>query len=183
MCRSLWLLVLRFGRLPYFCYWSLVLYLSVQAHEELIKDVLACTTLTPSMYKARHPDDTDDPEAIGGSSEDEAEGMEEVLGISRRLQRPAGPEPSPAPPSQPSAPTEEGIIKVQKKDLKRAQGIIGYILAGRKVRAVSGSSCEDVSFRLPMVQAGDRDCSLCHQSFASTKALKHHQKTHTGDTE
>ena len=34
------------------------------------------------MYKARHPDDTDDPEAIGGSSEDEAEGMGEVLGIS-----------------------------------------------------------------------------------------------------
>ena len=78
--------------------------------------------------------------------------------------------------------TEEGIIKVQKKDLKRAQGIIGDILAGRKVRAVSGASCEDVPFRLPMVQAGDRDCSLCHQSFASMKALKHHQKTHTGDT-
>ena len=105
------------------------------------------------MYKARHPDDTDDPEAIGGSSEDEAEGMEEVLGISRHLQRPAGPEPSPAPPSPPSAPTEEGIIKVQKKDLKRAQGIIGDILAGRKVRAVSGASCEDVPFWLPMVQA------------------------------
>ena len=99
-----------------------------------------------------------------------------------RLQRPAGPEPSPAPPSPPSAPTEEGIIKVQKKDLKRAQGIIGDILAGRKVRAVSGASCEDVPFQLPTVQAGDRDCSLCHQSFASTKALKHHQKTHTGDT-
>ena len=182
MCRSLWSLVLRFGRLPYLCYWSLVSYLSVRANEELIKDVLACTVLTPSTYKARHPDDTDDPEAIGGSSEDEAEGMGEVLGISRRLQRPAGPEPSPAPSSSPSAPIEEGIIKVQKKDLKRAQGILGDILAGRKVRAVSGASCGDVPFQIPVVQAGDRDCSLCHQSFASTKALRHHQKTHTGDT-
>ena len=108
--------------------------------------------------------------------------MEEVLGVSRCLQRPAGPEPAPAPLSPPSVPTEEGIIKVQKKDLKRAQGIICDILAGRKVRAVSGASCEDMPFQLPMVQAGDRDCSLCHQSFASTKALKHHLKTHTGDT-
>ena len=146
MCRSLWLLVLQFGHLPYLCYWSLVSYLSVRANEELIKDVLACTALTPLMYKAWHPDDTDDLEAISRSSEDEAEGMEEVLGISRCLQRPAGPEPSPAPPSPPSAPTEEGIIKVQKKDLKRAQGIIGDILAGRKVRAVSRASCKDVPF-------------------------------------
>ena len=51
-----------------------------------------------------------------------------------------------------------------------------------KVRAVSGASCADVPFQIPVVQAGDRDCSLCHQSFASTKALRHHQKTHTGDT-
>ena len=182
MCRSLWSLVFRFGHLSYLCYWSLVSYLSVRANKELIKDILACTALTPSMYKARHSDDTDNPEAIGRSSEDEAEGMEEVLGISRHLQMPAGPEPSPAPPSPPSAPTEEGVIRVQKKDLKRAQGIIGDILAGRKVRAVSGASCEDVPFWLPTVQASDRDCSLCHQSFASTKALKHHQETHTGDT-
>ena len=82
MCRSLWSLVLRFGCLPYLCYWLLVSYLSIRANEELIKDDLTCTHLTPSMYKARHPDDTDDPEAIGGSSEDEAEGMGEVLGIS-----------------------------------------------------------------------------------------------------
>ena len=108
--------------------------------------------------------------------------MGEVLGISQCLQRLAGPEPSPAPSSPPSAPTEEGIIKVQKKDLKRAQGILGDILAGRKVRAVSGASCEDVPFQIPAVQAGERDCSLCHQSFASTKALRHHQKAHTGDT-
>ena len=108
--------------------------------------------------------------------------MEEVLGISRHLQRPAEPEPSPAPPTPPSAPTEEGVIRVQKKDLKRAQGILGDIFAGRKMRAVSGASCKDVPFQIPTVQASDRDCSLCHQSFASTKALKHHLKTHTGDT-
>ena len=182
MCQSLWSLVLWFGRLPYLSYRSLASHLSVRANEELVKDVLTCTALTPLTYKARHPDDTDDPDAVGRSSKDEAEGMEEVLGISWRLQRPVEPEPSPAPPTPPSAPTEEGVIRVQKKDLKRAQGILGDILAGRKVRAVSGASCDDVPFWIPMVQAGDRDCSLCHQSFASTKALRHHLKTHTGDT-
>ena len=141
MCRSLWSLVLRFGRLPYLSHQLLALYLSVQANEELVKDVLTCTALTPSTYKAWHPDDTDDPDAVGGSSKDEAEGMEEVLGVSRHLQRPAEPEPSPATPTPSSAPTEEGVIRVQKKDLKRAQGILGHILAGRKVRAVSWASC------------------------------------------
>ena len=148
MCRSLWSLVLWLGRLPYLSHQLLASYLSVRANEELVKDVLTCTALTPSTYKAQHPDDTDDQDAVGGSSEDEAEGMEEVLGISRHLQRPAEPEPSPAPPS---APTEERVIRVQKKDLKRAQGILGDILAGRKVRAVSGASCEDVPFRIPTV--------------------------------
>ena len=181
MCWSLWSLVPWLGRLPYLSYQLLASYLSVRANEELVKDVLTCTALAPSTYKAQHPGDTDDPDAVGGSSKDEAEGMEEVLGISWHLQRPAEPEPSPAPPTPPSAPTE-GVIRVQKKDLKRGQGILGDILAGRKVRAVSGASCKDVPFQIPTVQASDRDCSLCHQSFASTKALKHHLKTHTGDT-
>ena len=137
MCQSLLSLVLWLGHLPYLSYQSLASYLSVRANEELVKDVLTCTALAPSTYKAWHPDDTDDPDAVGGSSKDEAEGKEEVPGISQHLQRPAEPEPSPAPPTPPSAPTEEGVIRVQKKDLKRAQGILGDILAGRKVRAVS----------------------------------------------
>ena len=82
---SLWSLVLRFGRLPYLSQQSLASYLSVRANKELVKDVLTCTALTPSTYKARHPDDTDDSDAVGGSSEDEAEGMEEVLGVSQHL--------------------------------------------------------------------------------------------------
>ena len=67
---------------------------SVRANKELVKDILTCTALTPSTYKTRHPDDTDDPEVVGGSSEDEAEGLEEILGVSRRLQKPSQPEPT-----------------------------------------------------------------------------------------
>ena len=157
---------------------------SVCANKELIKDVLTCTALTSSTYKTRHPDDTDDPEAVGGSSEDEAEGLEEILGVSRCLQKPPQPEPTPEPtPTPSSAPTEEeGVIKVQKKDLKRAQGILKDILAGRKVRAASGASCDEVPFEVPTVEAGHKDCNLCHQSFSLTRALRHHMKTHTGET-
>ena len=64
---------------------SLVTCISVRANRDLVKDVLTCQPLVASTYKDRYPDDTDDPEAVGASSDDEAEGMGEVLGISRRF--------------------------------------------------------------------------------------------------
>ena len=63
----------------------------VRADKALVKDVLTCTPLTPSTYKFRHPDDLD---AVGGSSEDEAEGLGENPGVSHRLQKPPRPEPT-----------------------------------------------------------------------------------------
>ena len=155
----------------------------VRTDKELVKDVLTCTPLTPSTYKSRHPDDTDDPDAVGGSSEDEAEGLEEIPGVSHHLQKPPRPEPTlePTPTPTPVPAEEEGVIKMQKRDLKRAQGILKDILAGRKIRAGSGASCEDVPFQVPIVEAGDKDCSLCCQFFSLTKALRHHMKTHTGE--
>ena len=167
-------------------------YISVRANRELVKDVLTCQPLVNSTYKERHPEDTDDPGAVGVSSEDEAEGMGEVLGISRRLQKP---EPSPAEsstaklgsatpsdPATPVVPEEEGVIWVKRKDLRRAEGILKDILAGRRVRMSTGASCQDVPFEVPIVQPGERDCLLCRQSFKSTRSLKHHMKTHTGET-
>ena len=161
-------------------------YISVRANKELVKDVLTCWPLVASTYKERHPDDTDDPGAVGVSSEGEAEDMEEVLGISRRLQKPV---PSPAEPSTaksgpatPAEPEEEGIIWVQKKDLRRAQGILKDILAGKRVRMGTGASSQDVPFEVPTVQPGEKDCQLCCQSFKSSRSLRHHMKTHTGET-
>ena len=109
--------------------------------------------------------------------------MEEVLGISRRLQKPSPAEPSTSKSASaiPTEPEERGTIRVQKKDLRRAQGILKDILAGKKVRMSTGVS-QDVPIEVPSVQPGDRDCQLCRQSFKSTRSLKHHMKTHTGDT-
>ena len=140
--------------------------LLVRVNHELVKDVLACRPLENSVYKSRHPDDTDDPDGVGVSSEDEAEGMEGILGISRRLSRPLPSEssppehPAPPAPKKPAPAVEEGFIKVPKKDLKRAQGILKDILAGRRVHA-SKATREDIPFEVQEVQAGETSCELC----------------------
>ena len=138
----------------------LVPLLSVRANKELVKDVLTCRPLESLVYKSHHPDNTDNPDTISVSSEDEAEGMEDILRMSRRLNKPPPAEPSPP---EPAAPEEEGMIKVPKKDLKRAQGILKNILAGKKVCASTGVTWEDVPFKVPKVQVGDTSCELCHQ--------------------
>ena len=112
------------------------------------------------------------------SSEDEAEGMGDILGISRRLNKPPSAEPLPP---EPPVLEEEGMIKVPRKDLKRAQGTLKDILAGRKV-CVTRATQEEVPFEVPEVHAGDTNCELCQQSFKSTRSLCHHMKTRTGDT-
>ena len=120
---------------------------------------MTCLSLINSTYKERYPDDTDDPEAVGVSSEDEAEDMEEVLGISRRLQKPAPSpaEPSTSKPATPAEPQEKGTIRVQKKGLKRAQGILKDILTGKKVKMSTGASSQDVPFEVSP-QPGETDC-------------------------
>ena len=118
--------------------------------------------------------------------------MGEVLGISRRLQKP-GPSPAesstaklgpvtPSDPVTPAVPEEEGIIQVKRKDLRRAEGILKDILVEKRVRMSTGASCQDVPFEVPIIQPVERDCQLCCQSVKSTQRLKHHMKTHTGET-
>ena len=82
--------------------------------------------------------------------------MGEVLGISRRFQKPAPalPESStaksssaaPSDTATPAVPEEEGTIRVKRKDLRRAEGILKDILAGRRVRMSAGASCQADSY-------------------------------------
>ena len=48
-----------------------------------MKNVTICTDVVMSEYKSRHPDDTDNPQDVGLSSDDEATGMEEQIGVAR----------------------------------------------------------------------------------------------------
>ena len=163
----------------------------MRADANLVKDVLICHPLVPSLYKSRHPDDTDEPNNVGGSSEDEAEGMEEVLGVTRRLYKPLPAQPSPAQPSpaqpspaqpSPEAPKDRDTVRVPKKDLKWAAKLLQDLSAGKKVKLPASASREEVLFDVPDVKTGETNCALCHQAFKSTRSLRRHMKTHTGET-
>ena len=159
----------------------------MKADADLVKDILTCCPLVPLMYKSHHPDDMDEPADIGGSSEDEAEGMEEVLGITRRLHKPSPAQPSPAQPSPAPEPTlpvpEDGeTVRVPKKDLKQAAKPLQDLSAGKKVRMPASASREEVPFEVPDVKAGETNCALCCQTFKSTRSLRQHMRTHTGET-
>ena len=159
----------------------------MRADANLVKDVLTCRPLVPSTYKSCHPDDTDEPGDVGSSSEDEATGMEEVLGTTRRLHKPSPAQPSPASPSPVPEPTasvldDETTVRVPKKDLKWAAKLLQDLSAGKRVRIPARSSSDEVPFEVPDVGAGDTDCALCCQSFKSTRSLRWHMKTHTGET-
>ena len=49
---------------------------------------MVCGDVSMSTYKIRHPDDTDDPQDVGLSSDDEATGMREEIGIAQRIAHP-----------------------------------------------------------------------------------------------
>ena len=49
---------------------------------------MVCGDVSMSTYKIWHPDDTDDPQDVGLSSDDEATGMREEIGIAQRIARP-----------------------------------------------------------------------------------------------
>ena len=158
--------------------WSLVIV--VRADANLAKDVLTCHLLVRSLYKSHHPNNTDEPD-VGGSSEDEAEGMEEVLGVTRRLYKPLPAQPSLAQPS-PEAPEDRDTVRVPRKDLKRVAKLLQDLSAGKKVKLPVSTSREEVPFAVPDVMAGETNCALCHQTFKSTRSLRRHMKTHTGET-
>ena len=158
----------------------------MRADVNLAKDVLTCHPLVPSLYKSHHPDDTDEPNNVGGSSEDEVEGMEEVLGVTMKLYKPSPAQPSPAQPSpaqpSPEATKDRYTVRVPRRDLKWAAKLLQDLLAGKKVKLPVSASREEVPFTVPDVMAGETDCALYHQAFKSTRSLQRHMKTHTGET-
>ena len=112
--------------------------------------------------------------------------MEEVLGVTRRLYKPSLAQPSlvqssSAQPS-PEAPEDRDTVRVPRRDLKQAAKLLQDISAGKKVKLPVSASREEVPFTVPDIMAGETDCALCHQAFKSTRSLRRHMKTHTGET-
>ena len=99
-----------------------------------------------SEYKNRHPDDTDEPQDVGLSSDDEATGMKEQIGIARRITlprpSPGGPSAAPGKPSvttgpagSASLPTEptEGFMKLGPDEVIISKGVLRGIKRGAEL--------------------------------------------------
>ena len=121
-----------------------------------------------SVYKQHHLDDTEDPQDVGLSSEDEITGMVEQLGVSRRIimQSPGTPTPSrgrallpapegeptgdPVPAPQPSLP--EGYVKIGPDEVVIRKGILRGIKRGAELALKGGLPA---SFSAGSATAGD----------------------------
>ena len=162
-------------------YWLLVCLLSVWANKELVKYVLTCRPLENSVYKAHHPDDTDDPHAVGVSSEDEAEGMEDILGVTRRLNKPSPPEPP-----QPSP-----VVKARETDCELCHQSFKHtcsLCCHMKTHiGDTGWSCDQcgkvlasrIMWDLHVKSCGQEKghwCQECNKSYTTKQALVEHLK-------
>ena len=117
----------------------------VPIDEENEHMVLSVQDIRVSRHKDVHPEDSDGPEDIGLSSEEEAEGMEEDESIARKYHQRAGPVPAPgAPPAPRATSTETGTsttdpevatLQVPVAALQQVQEMIGKILGGEALAA------------------------------------------------
>ena len=159
-----------------------------------------------SAYKTRHPNDTDDPPDVGLSSDDEATGMEEQIGIAWQITvshpersvspsysqgRAASPPADDQAPStstsgplgEPSAsfvrlgPNEVVIRKVVLCGIKRSAKLALQGKLPSSFSAVSASA-GDISFAVP--KQGKVHCTFCRKDFPSAKALRRHLCMHEG---
>ena len=160
----------------------------------------------------RYPDDSEDPPDVGLSSEDEAMGMEEIVGIAHRvtLSRP-----SPAPPvSKPSTslptktamppldpnasklmrdPTEppEGYVKLAKDEVIIKKAVLHGIKQGAELAlkgqapatfSLGTATVGDIPFEGPDPAPHQVHCDICNSDLPTPKALRHHLWFHKGKT-
>ena len=141
-----------------------------------MKDLTICTDVVMLEYKNRHPDDTDEPQDIGLSSYDEATGMEEQVGMARRI---TVPKPSPREPpaavgkpsdaAGPSGPSE-GFMKLGPDEVVINKGVLRSIKRGTGL-ALKGSlpssftsttaTSGDVPFEIPQPAKHAVHCDVC----------------------
>ena len=160
-----------------------------------------------SAYKQRHLDDTNEPQDVGLSSEDEITGMAEQVGVSRRItmQSPGAPTssrgkaPSPAPEGEPtgdpaSAPQPslpEGWVKLGLDEVVIRKGILRGIKRGADLAlrgnlpanfSAGSATAGDVPFQLDPRSKDDVYCTLCRKDLPNPRALRRHLRIHLGKT-
>ena len=179
--------------------WSLVF--SVR-QKDLVKDITICQDIHLSAYKLRFLDDSEDPPDVELSSEDEATGMEEVIGVTHRLtlsrSSPAQPASAPStsqptrlvmPPGEPGVP--EGCVRLDSDEvvIKKAvlRGIKREAELALKGQAPASFSlgqvmAGDIPFEVPTLAPHQIHCDICRKDLATLKALRCHLRAHKGMT-
>ena len=165
-----------------------------------------------SEYKERYPDDSEDLPDVGLSLEDEAMGMEEIVGIAHRV---ILPRPSPAPPaSKPSTsqPTKiatppvdpgapelmrdpakppEGYVKLAKDEVIIKKAVLHGIKQGAELAlkcqapatfSPGAATAEDIPFEVPDPAPHQVYSDIGKNDLPTPKALRCHLRFHKGKT-
>ena len=169
---------------------------------------MVCGDVSMSAYKIRHPDDTDDPQDVGLSSDDEATGMEEQIGIARRIMV-SRPDRSVSPPysqgraatppaedrapstgtSGPSGEPPASFVRLGPDEVVIKKALLHGIKRGAKLAlkvhlptsfSVGPASAGDVPFAIPKPSKDEDHCTFCRKDFPSAKALRRHLRMHEG---
>ena len=176
--------------------------------KDLVKDVMVCGDMLMSAYKIRHPNDTDDPPDVGLSSDDEATGMEQQIGIAQQItvshpERSVSPSYSQgraaSPPADDQAPSTStsgpsgeppaGFVRLGPDEVVIRKAVLHGIKRGTKLAlkgklpasfSAGSASAGDVPFAVPKPGKDEVHCTFCRKDFSSTKALRRHLCMHEG---
>ena len=151
-----------------------------------------------SEYKVRYPDDSEDPPDVGLSSEDEASGMKETLGVAQRvtLLRPSPAQPTSTPStSKQSDSTDpdvpEGYVKLAGDEVVIKKAVLRGIERGAELAlkgqaptsfSLGQATAGDLPFEVPAPAPHQVHCDICHKDLLTPKTLRHHLWAHKGMT-
>ena len=176
--------------------------------KDLVKDVMVCRDVSMSAYKIIHPDDTDDPQDVGLSSDDEATGMEEQIDIAWRItvshpdrsvsspysqgRAATSPAEDRAPSTGTSGPSGEppaGFVRLGPDEVIIKKAVLHGIKRGAELAlkghllasfSVGPASAGDVPSAIPKPSKDEVHCTFCRKDFPSAKALTRHLCMHEG---
>ena len=109
---------------------------AVPVDENSEKVILSVENVLLSRHKDVAPEDSDDPQDIGLSSEEEAEDLPELPHVRRKYHQAPGPPPPPVPEPTPlettaSTSTDTATIQVPVAALEQVHAILGQIISGQ----------------------------------------------------
>ena len=181
------------GRFSGRLYLALFLYVSLQCRLMKIakKSSLVWKKILLSRHKDVAPEDSDDPQDIGLTSEEEAEDLPELPHVRRKYHQAPGPPPPPVPEPTPlettaSTSTDTATIQVPVAALEQVHAILGQIISGQSPHisttgVVDPQPSGSPPFTVPTPKRGEKQCKLCFRKFWATETLKRHMKTHSGE--